>query len=348
MPRHSPRHRVISVYGPLCRSPRLESLEDRRLLANVTVGNLNDVVNGTFTSIAALVANNGGDGISLREAILAANADNTDAADVIDFGALTGTIPLTDVNHAGEILISSNLTINGPSAGMLVIQAFAGTAAAGDGARIFNIDDGMADMVRDVAISGLTLTGGDATSSGGAIFARENLRVAESRITANASRFDGGGIYAGPVSLSTTFVNSLSIIDCLITDNASASEGGGIRKQTGSLIVEGSTISENTAITAAGLSVADHVTTFQVRDSVFRDNVVTGGIGMGGAILAYHVENVSIADCMIMGNRALGMAAACTFKGSVKQQPLLSPEAPSATIRQRPAAAAAFGSPMFK
>ena len=75
------------------RTPRLEPLEDRRLLANVTVGNLNDVVNGTVTSIAALVANNGGDGISLREAILAANADNTDAADVIDFGpSVTGTI----------------------------------------------------------------------------------------------------------------------------------------------------------------------------------------------------------------------------------------------------------------
>ena len=60
-----------------------EHLEDRRLLATVTVGNLNDVVNGTTSSIAALIAAPGGDGISLREAILAANSDA--AADVIDF-----------------------------------------------------------------------------------------------------------------------------------------------------------------------------------------------------------------------------------------------------------------------
>jgi hypothetical protein len=33
-------------------------------------------VNGTTTSIAALIATPGADGISLREAVLAANADN--------------------------------------------------------------------------------------------------------------------------------------------------------------------------------------------------------------------------------------------------------------------------------
>ncbi len=56
------------------RSLRFESLEDRRLLAAVTVGNNSDLVNGNTGSISALIGNNGGDGISLREAILAANA----------------------------------------------------------------------------------------------------------------------------------------------------------------------------------------------------------------------------------------------------------------------------------
>ena len=53
----------------------------------------------------ALIASNGGDGISLREAILAANADV-----MVDF-SVTGTIPL---GHAGEIAINSNLTIKWP------------------------------------------------------------------------------------------------------------------------------------------------------------------------------------------------------------------------------------------
>jgi hypothetical protein len=273
------------------------------------------VVNGATTSIAALIANDGGDGISLREAVLAANADNTDAADVIDFGSLKGTIQLTNVDHAGEIVISSNLAINGPGADLLGIQAFAGTATAGDGARIFNVDDGVASMVLDAAISGLKLTGGDANGSGGAISARENLIVAESHITANATRMEGGGIFAAPISLSSTFVNSLSIINCLITGNAAMSEGGGIRKQTGSLIIEGSTLSANTAVYGAGLSVADHVTTFQVRDSIFENNVATGiGFG-GGAILAYDVENVSIAACLINENRGAFLGGGVYLQG---------------------------------
>ena len=45
------------------------------LLAVVTVDQIADVVNGTTTSVAWLIGNDGGDGISLREAILATNAD---------------------------------------------------------------------------------------------------------------------------------------------------------------------------------------------------------------------------------------------------------------------------------
>jgi hypothetical protein len=96
----------------------------------VTVSNTNDVVNGATSSLAALIASNGGDGISLREAVLAANADTTNASDTIDF-AVTGTIPLTNAGHAGEIAIDSNVRINGPGASLLSIQAFSGTAAAG-------------------------------------------------------------------------------------------------------------------------------------------------------------------------------------------------------------------------
>ncbi len=113
---------------------RFEALEDRRLLANVTVSNVTDVVNGDTTSIAALVASNGGDGISLREAVLAANSDP--AADTIDFASsVTGNIQLTNVGHVGQIAINNNLTINGPGSSALAIQAFAGTSSSGDGAQ---------------------------------------------------------------------------------------------------------------------------------------------------------------------------------------------------------------------
>ncbi len=74
------RHRVPPVFEPL---------EHRVLLSTVTVTNVNDMVNGTTTSIAALIASDGGDGISLREAITAANADSG-VTDTIAFNIAGG------------------------------------------------------------------------------------------------------------------------------------------------------------------------------------------------------------------------------------------------------------------
>src|SRR5688572_20900878 len=79
--------------SPFRRRLRFEPLEDRRPLAGVVVGNNSDLVNGNTSSINALISNNGGDGISLREAILAANG--TAGADEITFNAaLAGQVIL--------------------------------------------------------------------------------------------------------------------------------------------------------------------------------------------------------------------------------------------------------------
>jgi hypothetical protein len=153
------------------RTPRLEALEDRRLLA--TVNTLLDV--------------NANDGLTtLREAIAAAVSGET-----IDF-SVTGTISLSSL---GELVINKNLTINGPGAGALTIRAFAGTAAVGAGARIFNVSDGNLGAVKTVAISGLTLTGGDVSNApGGAIRSYvEDLTLTASTITGNRVTNGAGG-----------------------------------------------------------------------------------------------------------------------------------------------------------
>ncbi len=60
-------------------------LERRELLAAITVSNTTDILSPTAntTSTAALIANDGGDGISLREAIAATN--NTVGEDTATF-----------------------------------------------------------------------------------------------------------------------------------------------------------------------------------------------------------------------------------------------------------------------
>ncbi len=65
---------------------------------SLVVSNNNDVVNGNTSSPCALIASNGGDGISLREALLAANNATGSGTITVTFApALAGTtIALTE------------------------------------------------------------------------------------------------------------------------------------------------------------------------------------------------------------------------------------------------------------
>jgi CSLREA domain-containing protein len=268
------RRRSAGVVG-FHRRLRIEPLEDRRLLANVTVSNLNDIVNGDTTSIGALIALNGGDGISLREAILASNADS--AADTIEFGTLAGTIQLTNAGHVGQIAISNSLTINGPGPSVLTIRAFSGASSSGDGARIFAIDDGSATTFTDVSISGLTLTAGDPALSDGA---------------------DGGAVFNS---------ENLTLTDCTISDNRLSGtnrRGGGVFSQLGSLTVSASTISDNTAWRGGGIYTAGPST--MIHDSTINDNSTGSSFGNGGGGIAVSTvagDTTTIVNSTISNNR---------------------------------------------
>lgn len=286
----------------LQRRLHVEALEDRRLLATVTVGNVSDVVNGTTTSIAALIATPGADGISLREAILAANADNSDPSDVINFApSVTGEIQLTNVGHVGELAISSSLAINGPGAGALTIRAFVGTAALGDGARVFNVTDGNNGTLKDVAIGGLTVTGGDAAFQGGGIQSLENMTLSDVTLSGNfAANSQGGGLRHA--------VGNLTIVRSTISDNV-AQSGGGIRlENSASIMISDSTISGNVASTngtsVGGGGIDNRSTTGTV---VIVNCTISGNStsASGGGILVFNEPaNLAIRHSTITNNRA--------------------------------------------
>ncbi len=186
---------------PLVRPLRLEPLEDRRLLA-ITVSTLADAVDGDITP----------GNYSLREALA-----NAAAGETINF-SVVGTINLTSL---GQLNVTKNLTITGPGVGLLTISAFAGTDAVGDGARVFTVDDGVAD-VKAVTISGLAMTGGDVGGNGGAILSKENLTLADCKISGNVAK-NGGGVFNDG--------GSLAILSCTVSDNSldgAFASGGGV------------------------------------------------------------------------------------------------------------------------
>jgi hypothetical protein len=201
------------------------------MLATVTVGNLLDVVNGSTTSTAALIASPGADGISLREAIMAANA--TAEADTINFApALTAAgahITLTQ----GELFIDSRITIQGPGNNYLIITATDPTPTMdkGDGSRVFRIEHTITIAPISVTISGLRIYGGDVGpgdkgGSGGGIWNNQNLTLSDVWVNDNAATYRGGGIYHE--SSQTGFTTKLTVIDSAILNNTAGQFGGGL------------------------------------------------------------------------------------------------------------------------
>jgi hypothetical protein len=245
--RRSQRRRASMTHR---RSLRLEPLEDRRLLS-ITVDTLVDENDGI-----------GLGGISLRDAIAEATAGET-----IDF-SVTGTIML----EHGELLIDQDLTIVGPGANQLTIDAHGVS-------RVLNIDDGGATLA-NVDISGLTLTGGVTGGDGGGILNHENLSLARSFIVDNQAD-DGGGIanFGGTFSIVDStisgnvatgvsgggggifnFADSLAsysyISNSTISGNSTITRGGGINNFIGTITIEFSTITENAAPDFAGAGIA--------------------------------------------------------------------------------------------
>ncbi|MEL6107605.1 MAG: choice-of-anchor Q domain-containing protein, partial [Planctomycetota bacterium] len=244
----------------------IERLEQRDLLAELTVTTLADTVNGS-------------DGVlSLREAIEQAN--QTPEHDTIRFQpALLDGGPAT-IHTSESLQITTPMTIEGPGADRLAIDGGNGADQQFDTADGFNvlfIDDGDLENHFTVNVHGLTISGGDAqvfsataTNAGGGIFSRENLTLRGMHLTGNAAQ-GGGGLFCGWGSLAvvTDVIDStisgnaaavgagiqcpgeLSVLQTTVSGNHAERRGGGIAFGQ-NLRVDHSTITENTAVDQGG------------------------------------------------------------------------------------------------
>ena len=135
-------------------SLRVERLEDRQMLAGLFVTSLAD--NMTTDGL-----------ITLREALSAANNDAVadtmvpsqvgSDTDVISFSpSLFSGGSAAIVLTQGQLVIASNLTLQGPGAGLLTIDA-----SGSDGSRVIDVNDGIESNYAAVEIFGITITGGE-------------------------------------------------------------------------------------------------------------------------------------------------------------------------------------------
>ncbi|MFO0999357.1 MAG: DUF4347 domain-containing protein [Planctomycetaceae bacterium] len=249
--------------------------------STITVTTTNDVVDGTTTSVAALLANKGADGkISLREALLAANASSDIDEIVLSAGEyrlqITGK---DDTGSQGDFDIVESVTIRGAGAGSTIINA-------GSNDRIFDVRGNST-----AAIGGVTLTGGSTTEDGGALRVTKNASLTMNRviISGNSTTKKGGAI---------TNDGTASLTDVTISANTAGTDGGGINN-TGTLDLENVTLAGNTANRGGGLSHDGAGSALTMTSVTVSGNT---GTSQGGGI--YAGRDASLLNVTIANNQS--------------------------------------------
>lgn len=237
-------------------------------------------------TVDTLVDENDGDltvgDISLREAISHVAAGGK----VLFSPALAGgTILLT----LGQLNITKDLTIEGMGPEHLSVS--------GNGTfRVFNVDNGSAEILSSVRIEGLTVTrgrasGGNFVGDGAGLFNAERLALSHCVISDNESSNVSGGVFNS---------GEISIDDCQIVGNRGPF-GAGFRNRYGTAKISNSTLAGNEAAQFGG-GIDNFGGTLKLLNSVVDDNTAAagGGIGVGGANGGF----VRVVNSTITGNRA--------------------------------------------
>ena len=218
------------------------------------------------TTITVSNINDSGAG-SLRQALADANDGDT-----INFNSsLNGqTITLA----SGELPVNMSITITGPGANRLAVDA-------NHASRVFYIASG-----KDVIISGLTITNGSAPPSnyygGGGIYNdNATLTLSNCTVRGNSTSPDsfgnGGGIF-NDASLGSA---ALTVSNCTISGNSAVpGQGGGITNYAGALTITNSTLSGNTAQDGGGINNYLNANA-TVTNSTLSGNTAAPGYGAG-------------------------------------------------------------------
>jgi hypothetical protein len=197
-----------------------------------------------------------------------------------------GTITFASSLTGQTITLTSSLaditaatTITGPSSGTVTIS--------GAGAReIFDVSS-----TGSLALSDLTLTGGvDNSGNGGAISTAGPLTLDGVTLAGNSTSEGGGAI------CSCSGMAPVTIDDSTITGNSAVDAGGGIASVGGSLTIEYSTISQNSAGNGAGGGI------YAVGASIEWSTVAGNSAAVGAGI--FSAGDLTVSDSTLAGNDA--------------------------------------------
>ena len=286
-PGPAPRHPASFRSG----LPRAEALEGRLLLATFAVTNVNDTGAGSF-----------------RQAIRDANAGGN-RADTIVFDPGFFSVPREILVHNYPEQfggVSGPLTVIGPGSGLLTIRP-------GNIANPVN-NRALDSFAPVLTLSGMTVTGGNATGNGGGLFCAGNSNVTLDDMAFVNNVANNGGAIALSNNATLTIRNSR------LTGNRAGIGGGIYFFDGGSLVMETCTLSGNTATRANQYDASGGAIyffgaarpgplppgftdrTLLIRDSTLSGNSAFGG--GGGVAIDWFNGTFLVRNSTISGNTA--------------------------------------------
>ena len=223
--------------------------------------------------------------ISLREALWYVCSEQIGASVITFDASLDGVAIVLD---GTELTTNRSVSIDASALNSLEIDADTDGVSSTAESRVLNIIWGGTGEV-EIALKGLTITGGSAYSAAGLLVQGADLIVEECTITGNrAGDGYGGGIYAVDATL--------TVMGSSVTDNY-AERGGGVYATGGAVFLEGTTVSENSAGDCGGGLYLDATTT--ISGSEISKNTSDR---FGGGI--YSERRLYLLDSLVAANAA--------------------------------------------
>ncbi len=201
--------------------------------------------------------------------------------------AAGGTVAVTAGTYNERITLRPGVKVQGAGASVTTLNG-------GGGGSVVTAHD--AAIGSSTALSGFTITGGNAEKGGGVRIVNGAAPVIEQNVIQGNTAGRGGAIY--------TEGSSPTIHNNTIQNNTATVFGGAIHTWLGAALIQGNTIENNTAEWGGGLMV--DVSGATISGNTIRGNTATAG---GGGIYVYNHATALITGNTIVNNQATGTAS---------------------------------------